>query len=226
MEIIKDERRLNELLLQYKLPGRFRNFEKYRPYFHLVRFEKNEVIYRTEFQRQYLIFFLRGKVQVCSNLSNGKSMLVCFYTSFQLLGDLEFCGIDTLSISLHAVEPCICITLQIPEIRLLLEKDDLFLRFLSQSLAKKLEASTINSSINLLYPLENRLASYLCQTSENGCFSENLTQLAELLCTSYRHLLRVIKSFQNEGILCREPSGYRITNPERLTELAFDLYST
>lgn len=226
MKIIKNENRLETLLKRYEIPQHFRYFEKYRPYVHLVSFEKNEVLYQKDFQRQYLIFFLSGKIRICSSLSNGKTLLVCFYTSFQLLGDLEFFDMDTLATAPQAVEHCTCITLQITEIRSLLLKDDLFLQFLARSLAGKLAASTRNNSINLLYPLENKLASYIYQASDGQVFSENLTHLAELLGTSYRHLLRVMRSFQEQGILSRTEAGYTIIDSGRLKELAQDLYLT
>ena len=54
-----------------------------------------------------------------------------------------------------------------------------------ESLSEKLEKLSKNSSINLLYPLENRLSSYILATGErvnvNGVdvliFDENLTEM-------------------------------------------------
>ncbi len=226
MEIIQNEKRLNRLMLQYNLPGRFRYYEEYKPYFHLVRFAKHEIIYQKQGQRQYLLFFITGKIKVCCDMSNGRSLLVCFYTSFQLLGDLEFHEIDTSTTTITAVEPCICIALRITSIRKRLLEDNLFLQFLSRSLADKLTRVSRNNSINLLYPLESRLASYIYQVSENNYFCENLTQLSELLGTSYRHLLRVMKEFVSQGILEKYPKGYVIKDSWRLMELAEDLYLT
>ena len=54
----------------------------------------------------------------------------------------------------------------------------------------------------MLYPLENRLASYILETytNEDSNNAENLTQISELLGASYRHLLRVLNKFESEGI--------------------------
>lgn len=226
MEIIQNEKRLKRLILQYNLPAHFCCFEDYKPHFHLVRFAKREVIYQKESQRQYLLFFLSGKIKVCCDLSSGKSILVCFYTSFQVLGDLEFFEIDTSLTTITAVEPCLCIALRTTAIRRQLLEDHLFLQLLARSLADKLMRAMRNNSINLLYPLENKLASYIFQVNENGFFSENLTTLSELLGTSYRHLLRVMKQFINEGILEKCPGGYRILDGWHLLELTEDLYLT
>lgn len=226
MEILNDERRLEKLILQYQLKEQFSYYDEYRPYFYLIRFPKGEMIYRNDSQRQYLLFFLSGKVKVCSNLSNGKSMLICFYTSFRLLGDLEFYEMDTTTSSIYAVEPCLCIALRTTPIRSRLLEDPKFLQMISRSLADKLTRATKNSTINLLYPLENKLASYIYQVSQDNFFSENLTQLAELLGTSYRHLLRIMKEFVSEGILEKCPDGYHIKDSWRLMDLAEDLYLT
>lgn len=226
MEIIQNEKRLKRLMLQYNLPAHFCCFEAYQPHFHLVRFARREVIYQKESQRQYLLFFVSGKLKVCCNLNRDRSILVCFYTSFQVLGDLEFYKIDTSAITITAVEPCLCIALRITSIRKQLLADHLFLQLLACSLADKLMRAMRSHSINLLYPLENKLASYIFQVNDDGFFSENLTVLAELLGASYRHLLRVMKQFVLAGILEKCPGGYRILDGWHLMELTEDLYLT
>lgn len=227
MEIINNAKSLEKAFTQYHIPENFQYFEEYRPYFHMLHFKKGELIYQTDYLRhQYLLFFLSGKAKVCSNLSNGKSLLVCFHTTFQLLGELELYHIDTSTVTVQALEPCTCISLEIGDIRSRLMTDPLFLQFTAKSLAEKLAHATANNSINLLYPLENKLASYIYQVSDNNEFSENLTQLSELLGTSYRHLLRTLKAFILDEILEKGENGYLIKNREKLRELAQDLYLT
>ncbi len=224
MKIIDDPARLERLCNQYHLPEIFQRFDRYRQYVHLVTFDKNEIIYQKESQRTYLIFFLKGKVRVCADLSNGKSLLVCFYTDFQLLGDLEFFSVDTSDTTVQAMAPCTCISMHVARIRNELLSDPVFLRYMANSLAHKLAVAAHNSSINQLYPLENKLASYIIQIQFHGIFAENLTHLAELLGTSYRHLLRTLRELVDEGILERTDAGYRILDRSRLEDLASDLY--
>jgi len=90
-----------------------------------------------------------------------------------------------------------------------------------------MEASSRNGTINLLYPVENRLASYMMATRRNGNrvqFDETLTEIAELLGTSYRHLLRTINNLINKGILKKCKFGYEVIDEEMLSNLATDLY--
>lgn len=90
-----------------------------------------------------------------------------------------------------------------------------------------MDSSSRNGSINLLYPLENRLASYIMATmgNENRIeFDETLTEIAELLGTSYRHLLRTINNLVSKGILRKDKAGYEVIDEEMLSSLAIDLY--
>ncbi|MPM79649.1 hypothetical protein SDC9_126688 [bioreactor metagenome] len=87
----------------------------------------------------------------------------------------------------------------------------------------------MNSSINLLYPLENRLASYINESLVCGDnlyidFDENLNNIAELLGSSYRHLLRTFNTLCKKGVLKREDGKYKIINKVLLKDLAGDLY--
>ena len=98
-------------------------------------------------------------------------------------------------------------------------------------LGEKLSCDSNNSSINLLYPLENRLASYIVafvKVDDNKIkkfvFKESYSEISELLGTSYRHLNRTLNKFCSEGILKKNKKDYVIENFERLLCLAGDLY--
>ena len=93
-------------------------------------------------------------------------------------------------------------------------------------MALKLASLSVSNSVNILYPLENRLASYILAsyTNEDSNNTENLTQIAEFLGTSYRHLLRVVKEFELEKIIKRDNKKLVILDKDKLEELAGDLY--
>ena len=58
--------------------------------------------------------------------------------------------------------------------------------------------------------LESRLASFILKNSKDNIFHYNLTECAELLCTSYRHLLRVLNSFCTNNKLSKNGKYYEI----------------
>ncbi|MFH4289055.1 helix-turn-helix domain-containing protein, partial [Acinetobacter baumannii] len=87
----------------------------------------------------------------------------------------------------------------------------------------KLNRLSKNSTINLLYPLENRLASYMLAAGERAVqhgnrivFSGNLTETAELLGTSYRHLLRTLNVFCDKEIIKKNDGCFEVVNVEVL----------
>ncbi len=64
--------------------------------------------------------------------------------------------------------------------------------------------------MNLTYPLENRVASYLDSISQGANHQTidefktcTIGEMAELLCTSYRHLSRVLNDFEQKGMIQR-----------------------
>ena len=72
------------------------------------------------------------------------------------------------------------------------------------------------------YPLENRMAAYLLEkegeVGRGNWVRVSLTDLAQYLGTSYRHLSRVIKHFDEAGWIDRERGRMRISNYKALAE--------
>lgn len=194
----------------------------------LILFKRNEYICRDGEEIEYLLFFVEGRAKVYITLANGKSLLLCFYYPFMILGDIEFINPNTATTNTQVVEDTYCLALPIEKARNKLIHDWKFLNYISKSLAVKLERASKNGSINLLYPLENRLASYISATMESRenvfVFSENLTTLSELLGTSYRHLHRTLNTMVDKKILKRSQYGYTVTDKEKLLSLSEEIY--
>ena len=198
----------------------------------LYFWKKGEHICREEENNDYLFFFVDGKAKVYTTLKNGKSLLICFYDDFNLIGSLEMMDHRLSTASIQVIEDSYCIGIKQQAVQQYLLGDVVFLQFILRSLSTELERSTKNSSINLLYPLENRLASYLFATKEEPVlaisaypvFNENLTSLAELLGTSYRHLHRSLKVLADKKVINKTAYGFELIDLPQLEELAADLY--
>lgn len=195
----------------------------------LLKFEKNEYLIREDEDLEYLLFFIQGKAKVFKTLPNGRSLLLDFYKPFRVIGDIEIVKNQSATGTIQALSTCYCLAIPMEKARLKLIKDNKFLKFTCESLAEKLAAVSMNSSINLLYPLENRLASYINESLIYGDdlyidFDENLNNIAELLGSSYRHLLRTFNTLCKKGVLKREGGRYKIINKTLLKDLAGDLY--
>lgn len=202
------------------------------PYMELLFYKKNEYIIKEEEEVKYLIFIVKGKAKVFATLSNGKSLLLCFYQGFKVLGDLEIIDSRKAVTNVQAIEDTCCIGISSDHVRKHLLEDAKFLRYICSSLGNKLYQCSKNSSINILYSLENRLASYILTTDEkkedNGhtviIFDENLTEIAELLGTSYRHLLRTLKTLCSKKIIRKKNNYYEVIDEMELKRMSAELY--
>lgn len=198
----------------------------------LLKFDKHEYLSREDEDLEYLLFFIQGKAKVFKTLPNGRNLLLAFYKHFRVIGDIEVVKNQSSTGTIQALSTCYCLAISMEKARLELTKDRKFLKFTCESLAEKLAAISMNSSINLLYPLENRLSSYINESliyeknEENLYidFDENLINIAEMLGSSYRHLLRTFNTLCKKGVLEREGGKYKIINKALLKDLAGDLY--
>ena len=197
----------------------------------LLKFDKYEYLSREEEDLEYLLFFIQGKAKVFKTLPNGRNLLLAFYNSIRVIGDIEIVKNQSATSTIQALSTCYCLAIPMKKARLELTNDRKFLKFTCESLAEKLAAVSMNSSINLLYPLENRLASYINEFLTNDEDSniyidvdENLVNIAELLGSSYRHLLRTLNTLSKKGVLEKEDGKYKVINKVLLEELAGDLY--
>ncbi|MBC8062017.1 MAG: cyclic nucleotide-binding domain-containing protein [Clostridiaceae bacterium] len=208
-------------------------FEKdMRNFMELHSFQRGEQIYRTSEKTEYLYFLVKGKFKVFTTPKNGKTLLLRFYQPFQVLGDVELiCQVNSIC-NLEVLNEVTCIGIPLEIIRDNCMKDTKFLNYIAQNLAQKLLESSISSSINLIYPLENRLASYILASLQddenyqgiNGIATNKLTDMADFLGTSYRHLNRTLSIFQSKKLIKKHRNFIEIIDRKKLEELAGDLY--
>ncbi len=230
MEKVKDKKRLEEYILKYNINKIFT--KDMEPYMELFFFKKNEYICKTDETIEYLYLFVEGKAKVYNSLSNGKSMLLSFYKPFMAIGDIEVIKYEKAHSNIQTIEDSYCIAISFKHIRKYLLKDCEFFKFICDSLGYKLNKLSKDSSINILYPLENRIASYILaivsyrkiEEETIMTFESNLTEMSELLGSSYRHLLRTLNNLCFKEIIKKRKGFYQVINMEVLQELAGDLY--
>ena len=221
---------INDTLLEYYI-------NKYSLYKHLNNdllkncqihlFEKNEKICVLKEKLEFMYFLVKGKAKVTTLLSSGQSLLLCFNNPLSIIGDLELLDNPYADCNVIALEDCICLAIPILAVHKYSYNDPIFLRFIISSLENKLRSNSTYSSINILYPLENRFASYLLSvlpSNSNLVIIEGINHLSELLGSSYRHLNRVIKSFCDSNIIQKKKNQILILDIVKLESLAKDIY--
>jgi len=211
--------------------------------FTLRRYPEGEHLIRSGQAVEGLFFVVEGRAKVYSQMENGSTLLVRFYAPFDILGDVELFSFDTYVLNVVALEETVCLCLPAVAIRRYAELNTGFLMELCGRLGRKLADFNASAAINLRYPVENRLASYLLAVtggpgpaagtgdaggvaSRSGqCLvTDDLGELADILGTSYRQLSRVLRRFREEGIIGGGRGGIRVLDRGRLEPLARDLY--
>ncbi|WHZ55707.1 cyclic nucleotide-binding domain-containing protein [Metabacillus hrfriensis] len=225
MKKLQNQKLFEEYIAVNKIAGYFS--EDMKAWMELYVFSKNEYLCREGAEMDYLYFFVDGRAKVYTTLSNGKSLLLSFYEGFKVLGDVELFQVRGAASSVQAIDDTYCIGIYLPQVREKLLRDPVFLTFMGYSLSDKLNRLSKNSSINLYYPLEHRLSSYILATGvkkESILFKENLTYLSEMLGTSYRHLLRTLDMLCKRGTIRKRENAYEVMNESELRKLAGDIY--
>jgi CRP/FNR family transcriptional regulator, putaive post-exponential-phase nitrogen-starvation regulator len=192
-----------------------------------LRREPGELIIRAGDPVRDLFFFVEGRVKIYSIMENGQSLLAAIYKPFDVLGEVELFTFKRYTLSVEALTKTTCLRLPVTAVRKSAEKNYRLFMYLCGRLGAKLKDRIIAESINLRYPVENRLASYLLASADGEGWilgTDHLGELADFLGTSYRQLARVVRRFRAEGIMDRTRGRIRVLDRAKLQPRAADLY--
>jgi CRP-like cAMP-binding protein len=196
-------------------------------YAQLYFFEKGEYILEAANKLEYYYLLVGGKIKIYYILENGKYSNLKFYNDFVTIGDMELLKDDPIICNIDAVEDTYMIVLSSDILRKKYFDNPKFLRHLVDSLSVKLSATINNSSYNFVYPLINRLASYLVEHTtdeEYIILTSSYLEIAEFLGTTYRHLNRTFKEMEAKSIIKCEDKRINILDNKRLRELSKNLF--
>jgi len=187
----------------------------------LIQYERGEWLLNEGHAIDYLYILLSGKAKVSVSVENGRSLLLCYYISEGLIGDMELMtGTHEAFSSMQAVTPLVLIGLPYERYAAVLRANLPFVLRVGAGLVEKLEASIKNTSATILQPFEQRLCGYVLQSAQDGYFRETLTNVADQLGCSYRHLLRCLQRLCEEGLLEKRSRGYYLLDAETLKKRA------
>lgn len=190
-------------------------------------YQKDEYIFEAESNLEYYYLLVDGKIKISYLFENGKAMLLKFYKGFNSIGDIELLKNVPIRCNIDAVEDTYLIGIPADILRKNYLDNIKFLHHLIDSLSEKLYATINNSSYNFIYPLVNRLSSYLVEYMVNKNYvilNSSFKDIAQFLGTTYRHLNRTFKELEEEGIIKWEDKKILILDEDRLKELSKNLY--
>jgi CRP/FNR family putative post-exponential-phase nitrogen-starvation transcriptional regulator len=191
----------------------------------VFRYKSGEFIIRQGYPCPYVLLVLGGRMKVFNTVPSGRTLLFCYDTKSGVIGEVEFASdSETAASSVQAVTDVSCLAIPRARYKNELKSNIAFMNAVSAALAQKLYRSSSNSAAAILHPLSSRLCSYIAMTNTDGCFREKLTETAEMLGTSYRHLLRTLDGLCANGILEKTPRGYLIRDEAALRRIGDDCY--
>lgn len=181
----------------------------------LVSFETGEFIAREGGYNPNVYFLVQGDcicyVYTCTDRVHCEAYL----RAPDVLGIAATIWGDDVFNDVEALSDCICIAIDAVKYHEELMNDVKFLRFAGHWMARH-----IRSSITHRDPLETRIAKFILKVEKESLFYFNLSQCADILETSYRHLLRVLKQLCENNILERSEKGYKIVDRTSLEQLS------
>ncbi|TKH45645.1 cyclic nucleotide-binding domain-containing protein [Paenibacillus sp. FSL R10-2782] len=226
MKEIQDQEQLKHFLQLHQLESILH--EPLRPYLSLHRLEQGEKLCSQGDSIEHLYILVQGKVKIYTSSTEGKTLVLCFKTPIEIIGDVEYIRNSNVINTVEAVSPIYVIGIHHHWMNKYGRDYAPMLQFLLDIVTRKFCMDSDFSSFNLMYPVEVRLASYLLSVSfdeGDASFHEelrasSLVDVANLIGTSYRHLNRVIRKMSADGLVERARGYIVIRDREGLGQLA------
>ncbi|MGG5369161.1 Crp/Fnr family transcriptional regulator [Enterococcus sp. AZ196] len=183
------------------------------------RFKSGETIFSQGVEYKYIMIVVSGKAKVCTSAPSGKDLVLAYYLSSGLIGDVELMSNTVYATaSVITLSPFEVIIVPFQDDQDTIFKNLTFMTTLAKGLSENLINSSHNYTSNALYSGEQRLCTYILQGSYKYYFFDNLTDVAATIGVSYRHLLRLLNKLCDSGILKREKRRFQIINIEQLKQ--------
>ena len=213
MQIIHDKEPLKKLVEQYGLHQYVTKDLLEIGEIHL--FSAGEYIAKEGKKTPYFYFLVRGESISYSYSCTGKIHCESYMSGFGILGQAAALWDQPAFNDILALTECVCVCIRTEQYREQLLEDNRFLRFITYWMAQHVRENAQRHN-----PLEVRMARFILKVEKGGVFQFNLSQCADILETSYRHLLRVLKQMCEAELLQRRGNGYRILDRCGMEELS------
>ena len=178
-------------------------------------FQAGDYIAQEGTTNPYFHFLVQGESISYSYTCTGRIHCEAYMSGFNILGQAASLWKEPAFNEVVALTDCVCVAVRLDRYGERLLNDNRFLRFISHWMACHVRENAFRHN-----PLEVRMAKFILQVARANVFRFNLSQCADILETSYRHLLRTLKQMCAEGLLKREGNGYLILDATRMQQLS------
>ncbi|MDO3676175.1 Crp/Fnr family transcriptional regulator [Paenibacillus ehimensis] len=222
MKEIQDREQLKHYLRAFQLESVFH--EPLRPHLSLYGFEPGDLICTQGQAAEYLYVLVHGKLKIYTTSSEGKTLVLSFKTPLEVIGDVEYVRGTPILNTVEAVTSVCMIGVHYRWLHNYGKDHAPLLQFLLEIITQKFYVKSNSLSFNLMYPVEVRLASYLLsvtsEESDSRLEGVSLSDAANFIGTSYRHLNRVIRQFCIQGLVERHKGIIVVKDRNGLSALA------
>ena len=135
--------------------------EKYIERMELHRYHRGEMIYYMKDELNYLYFLVEGKVLIHLQTMDGKEMHLDFGEPLELLGDVEYISSSGIYSNVEAIKESYLLAMPMEVVDDNARDNSKFYEMTSKFLAQKLRKTSKKFTEMILYPLKNRIATYL-----------------------------------------------------------------
>lgn len=193
----------------------------------LVRYQKGEHILKADEDVEHLYFLVSGRLKLYQIHENGRALLIQFYDRFDSLGEVELMTGVRGTCSVAAVVESHLIRIHFSKLQKIIDHYQPFLKYLVKTLSNKLILSERHHSYNLIYPVKNRLASYLkaykLPSGEIALYN-SFQEISEFIGSTYRQLHRSFQALEKEGVIIKRGKTIEVRDEAKLEALAGDIY--
>lgn len=181
----------------------------------LFTFPAQSQVYAQAGDPTYLYLLIEGRMEVHLDQA-----VLALLEPLSLVGDVELFSPQPSLSTVTTIDACRCLGIERAMAQRFGADDPRFLRLIIANLSAKLQgASSIQSEHRL--PLVSRLAAYLLRQADgNTLHFTSKVQLAALLGSTPRHLNRVLRQMEADGLLEAGPRALLLRDHARLEKLA------
>ena len=185
------------------------------PYTQEVKYAKGEVIFNIGDDGGRLIYILSGETKCSYIYPEGELTALDYAPSPAFYGELELLGVQKYTSLVEAVTETEAYAIDTGEVKERLLSDAVFLRNLALYVARKLFRVNMQMASSVSFPLKRRLSSYILAHEREGIYTMSHSEASKYLCVSYRHLLNVFSSLEEEGLIERKSRGVYMIRDRR-----------
>lgn len=212
-------KQIKKYIEKYSLTGVIR--DEFISEIEIHEYKKGEMIYQMKDELKYLYFLVEGKVLIHLQTEDGKEMHLDFGEPLDLMGDLEFINSSGIYSNVEAIKDTLLLAMPRDIVDENAKDNSKFYEMISKFLGKKLILTSKKYTQMILYPLKNRIASYIYDLSAGDDLIEGFRQMEVALSygISDRHLRRVLNELEDEMMIEKNRDKIKILDRKRLKKL-------